>query len=103
VGYVVTGFLVVVITSSYYLFSYQPGLYPFRKSEDAGDQSALLRYRSNPIDKAILEWVAKWLRRNPEEENRSYSRLEKALIKVCASIAYASRITDCVKVRPEHE
>ena len=85
-GYVVTAFLVILITSSYYLFTYQPDLDPFRQSDDAGDQTAVSRYRSNPIDKVILQWVAKWLPRNPEEENASYSRVEEALIKVCARI-----------------
>ena len=97
----VTAFLVVGITSSYYLFAYQPGLYPFRKADGTDDQTALAQYRSNPIDKAFLRWLAKCLPRRPEERNGS--RLEKALIKVSAIMVYANVDIDSVEVRPEHE
>lgn len=81
----VTAFFVVVITSSYYLFTYEPNLSPFRKGDDTEDQITPSRYRSNPIDKIILSTLAKWLPRKPEGYG-PYSRLEKALIKVSKSI-----------------
>jgi hypothetical protein len=92
---VVTAFFVVVITSSYYIFTYQPDLYPFRKGDDTEDQDRPTRYRSNPIDKVILRWLANWLPRKPEEGNGSHSRVEKVLIKVRTDIVLANLIIDC--------
>lgn len=91
------------ITLCYYLFAYQPGLYPFRKADGTEDETALAQHQSNPIDKAFLRWIAKLLRRRPVQGNSGYSRLEKALIKVCAIMLYGNVNIDCFEVRPEHE
>ncbi|KAF2098993.1 hypothetical protein NA57DRAFT_56623 [Rhizodiscina lignyota] len=81
-GYVGTAFLVVILTTVYYFFAYQPDLSPFHKEESSESDEAQLQYRANPVDKAILRLVSKCLPRRAATENKGYSRLERALIKV---------------------
>src|SRR5215471_19216259 len=86
IGYVVTAFIVLVITAYYYLFVYVPDLYPFRKADASENDRALIQYRPSPIDKIFLRWIQRWPLHRPEKENERCSRLEKALIKVIAVI-----------------
>jgi hypothetical protein len=94
---VVTASFVIVITSSYYLFTYQPDLYAFRKADGTEDQIIPSRYRTNPIDKIILSCLAKWVPRKPGDGNGPSSRLEKALIKVSTIQCMQTRILTVLK------
>jgi hypothetical protein len=99
----VTAFFVVVITLSYYLLTYQPDLYPFRKLDGIEDVCTPTRYRPNPIDKFFLHYVGKLLPRKLEYGNGPYSRLEKALINVSTITVHSNIDINCVVVRTEHE
>src|SRR5689334_6309514 len=85
--------IVVLIILFYYLFSFDPGLDPFRKGQADGRDS-LLPFQENPVDAVIL----RLMRRNrkvsgqegltaaPVVKREPHSKRAAAYIKVCRSL-----------------
>lgn len=48
ISYVTTAFSVVVLTRCYYIFSYDPDLYPFRKEDNFRNERASTSYKPTP-------------------------------------------------------